>query len=152
MRPYGGLSSGSPCGEALVLTALSFVVAVAPPVPVRGGASAPTFSPGPEMYRTPVSTLPDTYGMSENSLFGGGSSPRIGIDVYDGMYAMCVSGSNEPPGQLVPPDDLNPAIGPSALLTGGGVKMGPVLYRAAILTASARSSGVKSIRLSSVTP
>jgi hypothetical protein len=43
------------------------------------------------------------------------------------MYAMCVSGSNEPPGQLVPPDDRKPAIGPSALLTGGGVKMGPSL-------------------------
>ena len=42
------------------------------------------FSPGPEMYRTPVSALPDTYGTSENSLLGGGSNPRIGIAVNDG--------------------------------------------------------------------
>src|SRR5687767_11779861 len=35
--------------------------------------------------------------------------------------------------------------GPSALLTTGGVKIGPILYLEAILIASARSSGVKSI-------
>ena len=40
---------------------------------------------------------------------------------------MCVSGSNEPPGQFVPPDERKPAIGPSRLLTGGGVKIGPSL-------------------------
>src|SRR4029077_2409034 len=37
------------------------------------------------------------------------------------------------------------ASGPSALLTTGGVKNGPSLYRDASLTASALSSGVKSI-------
>ena len=79
------------------------------------------------MYRTPVSALPETYGTSENSLFGGGSRPSTGIAVNEGTYAMCVSGSKEPPGQFVPPDDLNPPIGPSRLLTGGGVKRGPSL-------------------------
>src|SRR6266508_2810519 len=127
MRPYGGFSSGNPCGDAFAFTAPSLVVAVAPPGPARTGASAPAFSPGPEMYRTPVIALPETYGRSENSLLGGGSSPRIGMAVNDGTYATWDSGSNEPPGQFVPPDDRKPAIGPSALLTGGGVKMGPIL-------------------------
>ena len=53
-------------------------------------------------------------------MFGGGSRPSTGIAVNDGTYAMCDSGSNEPPGQFVPPDDRNPPIGPSFLLTGGG--------------------------------
>ena len=38
--------------------------------------------------------------------------------------------------------------GPPALLTVGGVKIGPILYCATCFTASARSSGVKSIRSS----
>src|SRR5262249_62399531 len=84
MRPYGGFRSGSPCGDAFAFTAPSFVVAVVAPPAGLAGASAPTFSPGPEMYRTPVIALPETYGRSENSLLGGGSSPRIGIAVNGG--------------------------------------------------------------------
>ncbi len=44
---------------------------------------------------------------------------------------MLVSGSYEPPGQFVPPPadaSDNVASGPSALLTTGGVKIGPYLY------------------------
>jgi len=40
---------------------------------------------------------------------------------------MCVSGSYDPPGQFVPPDDRKLPIGPSFRLTGGGVKIGPSL-------------------------
>jgi len=52
----------------------------------------------------------------------------------------------------MPPDERNPAIGPLALLTTGGVKTGPNLYFDVSRMASARSSGVKSIKLSMVTP
>ena len=50
-------------------------------------------------------------------------------------------------GRLTAPSSSVP-IGPSAWLTTGGVKIGPILYCAIALTASARSSGVKSIRSS----
>jgi hypothetical protein len=52
----------------------------------------------------------------------------------------------------VPPDERNDAIGPSALLSTGGVNRGPILYFDISFTASARRSGVKSMRLSSMTP
>src|SRR5437667_9216683 len=68
------------------------------------------------------------------------------------MYAMCVSGSYEPPGQFVAKPDVSVEIGPGSLLTTGGVKIGPILYRSAVFSASARSSGVKSIRSSIDTP
>src|SRR5215475_890130 len=64
---------------------------------------------------------------------------------------MCVSGSYDPPGQLVPPLLIAVASvpsGPSILLTTGGVNIGPILYREAIFIASACNSGVKSIRSS----
>ena len=68
---------------------------------------------------------------------------------------MCVSGSYDPPGQFVPPvadGSTSVPSGPSTLLTTGGVKIGPILYFATSFTASARSSGVKSIRSSIDTP
>src|SRR6059036_3817037 len=68
---------------------------------------------------------------------------------------MCVSGSYEPPGQFVPPlEGPIPIVasGPSSLLTTGGVKIGPSLYFDTTFSASARSSGVKSIRSSIETP
>ena len=68
---------------------------------------------------------------------------------------MCVSGSNEPPGQFVPPiadGSTSVASGPSILLTTGGVNIGPILYFATSFIASACSSGVKSIRSSTETP
>jgi hypothetical protein len=40
------------------------------------------------------------------------------------------------------------AIGPSSLLTTGGVNIGPIVYFFTSSTASARSSGVKSIKSS----
>src|SRR5215471_18027277 len=68
------------------------------------------------------------------------------------MYAMCVSGSYEPPGQFVAKPDVSVASGPGSLLTTGAVKIGPILYRSAVFLASSRSSGVKSIRSSIDTP
>src|SRR5438552_2295029 len=62
------------------------------------------------------------------------------------MYTVCVSGSYAPPGQFVANPEVSVAIGPSSLLRTGGVKIGPILYRSIAFTASARSSGVKSIR------
>src|SRR2546425_1687697 len=62
---------------------------------------------------------------------------------------MCDSGSYEPPAQLVPPPAgprTRVPSGPSILLTVGGVKSGPILYRETTFSASARSSGVKSMR------
>ena len=46
-------------------------------------------------------------------------------------YTIPVSGSIEPPGQLVPPAAVPrviAAIGPSILLTTGGLNIGPFLY------------------------
>src|SRR4029450_3063412 len=64
------------------------------------------------------------------------------------MKTLCVSGSNEPPGQLVANDCISIASGPSILLTTGGVKIGPILYFDTSFTASARSSGGKLSKLS----
>src|SRR5437868_1477607 len=71
------------------------------------------------------------------------------------MYRILVSGSTDPPGQLAPPlkfGSTRVASGPSHLLTTGGEKSGPSLYRDTSLTASAFNAGVKSTRSSSVTP
>ena len=68
---------------------------------------------------------------------------------------MPVSGSYEPPCQFAPPvasGSISVASGPGHLLTTGGVKIGPILKRDTSFTASARSSGVKSIRSSIDTP
>ena len=81
----------------------------------------------------------------------GGTSPSWLTDFDEDTYRICVSGSNEPPGQLVPPPAVamaSVASGPSTLLTTGGVKIGPIRYFDTSCTASARSSGVKSIRSS----
>src|SRR5579863_2634455 len=61
---------------------------------------------------------------------------------------MCDSGSYDPPGQFVTPVVRIVLNGPSGLLTTIGVKIGPILYFETIFNASARSSGVKSIRSS----
>ena len=68
---------------------------------------------------------------------------------------MPVCGSTAPPGQLGPPlfDGITSVpSGPSAWLTMAGVYNGPSLYLDTSLTASALSSGVKSIRSSIDTP
>ena len=53
---------------------------------------------------------------------------------------------------MPPPGPGDWMSGPRAPRSGGGVKMGPIRTRSAIRSASARSSGVKSIRSSSVMP
>src|SRR2546425_6395305 len=95
------------------------------------------------------------YGRSFFMSGGGGTSPSAVTVVWEYTYTMWVSGSYEPPGQFVPPPAdgrIRVAIGPSALLTTGGVKSGPIRYRDTSFTASARSSGVKSMRSSIETP
>jgi hypothetical protein len=52
------------------------------------------------------------------------------IDVTEYTYSMLVAGSRAPPCQLAPPvadGSIRVARGPSALLTTGGVKIGPSL-------------------------
>src|SRR5580693_7471380 len=84
---------------------------------------------------------------------GGATSPIEPIAPVEYTYTVCVSGSYEPPFQFVPASArVSNAIGPSALLTIGGVNIGPILYFRTSSTASARSSGVKSIRSSKETP
>src|SRR5256885_14291917 len=80
----------------------------------------------------------------------------IGVrhELHAKRYAIFVSGSNEPPGQFVPPPAVPiviAAIGPPALLTTPGLNIGPFLYAFICSSACAFSSGVKSIRSLSVT-
>src|SRR5512132_4228972 len=90
--------------------------------------------------------------MSENPA-GGGTSPIEPIAPVEYTNTVCVSGSNEPPFQFVPASALvSNAIGPSSLPTTGGVNIGPILYFLTSSSASALSSGVKSIRSSVETP
>src|SRR3954470_23100595 len=93
--------------------------------------------------RAPVSALP---WMKFMSFFAGsGLTSPSGPGVRrEYTYMMCVSGSYEPPAHTVPPPLIANeivAIGPSALLTTGGVKIGPILYFETSFSASARSSG-----------
>src|SRR5579871_4542408 len=93
--------------------------------------------------------------MSENSLLGGCTSPSGVMVVCDDAYTVCVSGSYAAPAQLTPPAGdgrVSVANGPPALLSTGGVYIGPSLYCEATFSASACSSGVKSIRSSGSTP
>ena len=81
----------------------------------------------------------------------GGTRPSWLTVFVDETYTMAVSGSNEPPGQFVPPAAVamaSSARGPSIRLATGGVKIGPIRYRETSVVASARSSGVKSMRSS----
>src|SRR5437879_12554938 len=90
--------------------------------------------------------------MSENSRLGGGTSPKGHRQALQACtYTVCVSGSYEPPGQLVPPaavPTVSVASGPSILLRAGGVKIGPILNLETTCAAWARRSGVKSINSS----
>ena len=75
-------------------------------------------------------------------------------ELHANKYAMFVSGSNDPPGQFVPPPAVPiviAAIGPPTLLTTGGLNIGPFLYILNCSRACAFSSGVQSIRSFSVT-
>src|SRR5436190_13731259 len=67
---------------------------------------------------------------------------------------MAVSGSNDAPGQLMPPTVLPTLIAPAHLslgLTAGMNGVGSQRYRFRLSSAVARSAGVKSIRSSTVT-
>ncbi len=75
--------------------------------------------------------------------------------VPEETYSIPVSGSAAPPCQFAPPvmfGSIRVPRLPSVPATIGGVNSGPSLYSDAIFSASAFSSGVKSIRSSSVTP
>ena len=85
----------------------------------------------------------------------GGTTPRPLTPLLENTYSMLVSGSKEPPGQLVPPaidGTISVPSGPSIWLTTAGVYMGPIWYQEASSNALARSSGVKSMRSSAVMP
>ena len=77
--------------------------------------------------------------------------------VIDGTYSIPVSGSNAPPCQSAPPTEpgnwtvplMPPGLSPR---TDGGVNTGPIRYCLTSWIASARNSGVKSMRSSTETP
>src|SRR5216684_551516 len=119
------------------------------------GESAPAFSPGPFRISTSCPAVPAMYLISEISL-GAGTSPIGSMhELHAYTYTVCVSGSYDPPGQLVPPEAV-PSVrvprGPSTLLTTGGVYTGPRWYLDTISFARSRSAGVKSIRSSMELP
>src|SRR5262249_34883767 len=75
----------------------------------------------------------------------------------EGTYKIPVSGSSAAPFQSAPPTEPGSCSVPLvpfglSLLIDGGVNSGPVTYRFTMSIASARSSGVKSIRSSTDTP
>src|SRR5262245_50729879 len=115
-----------------------------PPGPGGAGLPAPAPAPDPPVNRAPDRTLPWKYGMSDRP-GGAGIRPSVAIEVCDAMKTVWVSGSYEPPGQFVAAacaPIVSVAIGPSILLTDGGVKIGPRRYFSTAFTASACSSGV----------
>src|SRR6266498_1082085 len=103
-----------------------------PPVsaPPSRPSTASAFDPAPPLLRTPDVALPCTYCMSV--FFGSaGTRPSWLSVLVDETNRMWVSGSYEPPGQLVPPPaapSASVASGPSTLLTAGGVNHGPIRY------------------------
>src|SRR5258708_4766926 len=149
MLPYGGFPSGSPLTLSPATASAPASVAAAVPATVR---PPPAEEPLPPVSRAPAIALPEMYRMSENPA-GGGTSPIVPIAPVEYTYARCVSGSYDPPFQFVPASALvSRPIGPSILLTTGGVNIGPILYFFTSSTASERSAGVKSIRPSIETP
>src|SRR5437762_14025803 len=117
---------GSPRTLRLAPPLFSPPAAPAPPPP-----AAPADPPAPSVVLAPDAALPCTYCMSFFDGSRGGTRPSWLSDLVDDTYRMCVSGSNDPPGQLVPPPaapSASVASGPSSLLTTGGVNTGPILY------------------------
>src|SRR6516162_8878344 len=140
IRPYGGFTSGRP------RTARTPDVSV---TAAPGARSAPASAPAPPLNRGPLVAMPWIQPKSPESLGSPGTRPRDTNVDCEKTYKMCVSGSYDPPGQFVPPlliPDARVPSGPSILLTTGGVKIGPSLYLDTIFVASARNSGVKSIK------
>src|SRR5215831_10782465 len=129
MRPYGGLTSGRPC----TVSDAPLASAAAGPA----GDSAPASAPAPPLRRAPAVAVPWTNSISEKPESGDGTNPSAPMLVCEYVYTMWVSGSYDPPGQLVPPvaeGRINVASGPSGLLTTWGVNIGPILYRDTSLT------------------
>src|SRR2546428_13911442 len=112
------------------------------------GASAAQQSPGPSTSRNGCPATPETYRMSENP--AGGATIDLDPGVFPaGAKTMCSSGSYPPPGQFVAvPPKIAPMM-PLTLPTIAGLNGdGAHLYRLSLSSASARISGVKSIRSS----
>src|SRR5436190_14523800 len=108
----------SPPGAAAALAA----------APAAGARPPPASDPAPAVLRAPVAAFPCTYARSFFDGSRGDTSPSWLSDFVDETYRMCVSGSYDPPGQLVPPpaaEMASVASGPSTRLTTGGVKIGP---------------------------
>src|SRR5436190_1246589 len=144
IRLYGGFMIGRPC-------TVNGTPALAPSCSAATAAAA---APDPPARRAPLNTVPWKYGRSDVP-GGAGVKPSVAMDVCDATYSVCVSGSKEPPGQLLAAacaPIVSVAMGPSALLTEGGVKIGPSRYLETSCTASARNSGVKSMRSLIVRP
>src|SRR5271154_1624583 len=97
---------------------------------VDRGGTPPAFSPGPRAICTFCPAMPMTYFMSETS-FGAGTTPMgTRHALHANTYTLWVSGSYEPPGQLVPPaavPSVSVEYGPLTLLSTGGVNTGPIL-------------------------
>ena len=102
-----------------------------------------------------MSAFPWMYAMSFFDGSGGGTRPSGLGDRREYTYSIWLSGSKDPPAQTEPPP-FDPstivAIGPSARLTTGGVKSGPILYFEMIWSARSCSSGVKSMTSSGRKP
>src|SRR5947207_3523867 len=96
---------------------------LSPPAPTTGPVAAPGLL-GSGAW--PVRKF-----MSDLRRSSGGTRPSALACVFENTYMMCVSGSYEPPCQFAPPvaaGRISVALGPSNLLTTGGVKIGPILY------------------------
>src|SRR3954471_4027524 len=108
IEPYGGFSSGNPStlsatfGSPRVGSAgfAGFAAAIG-----NSERPPPAAEPEPPDVRGPVTALPSTYAMSDCP-GSGATRPLLTTDPCDATYRMPVSGSNEPPGQLVPPSWL----------------------------------------------
>ena len=74
--------------------------------------------------------------------------PTSPLRTAEDLKALCAQLEAHPEADAI----TSVASGPSALLTTGGVKIGPILYFEISFSPSARSSGVKSIKLSTTNP
>src|SRR5205809_7950301 len=112
------------------------------------GESAAQQSPGPSTSRNGWPPTPETYRISENPAGGATIDREPGV-FPAGAKTMCSSGSYPPPGQFVAVPPTIAPISPLTLPRTAGLNGdGAHLYRLSLSSASARISGVKSIRSS----